>query len=490
MPSNSKKIIYGSQTPRLESAPLKNRSLGPLVADLADSLGTPLMPWQKYVLNQGLQLNEQNKFIRTTAGCLVARQSGKTHLMRLRILAGLVIFGEAQIYGIAQNRRLSLDTLNKTLELAESAPWISRRIKRVIRTNGNEAIEIYCHHYPKSCPGDCVRVRKYGILAATTDGARGASANLLYVDELREIGPEVWAAAGPITRAKGGEGHGAQTWITSNAGTAESVVLNELRARALRDDSPRLGWWEWSAPQDCKIDDINAIRAANPGLGYTVQLDSLMDSVTRDNPDNVRTELLCQWISNFDNPYNLDTFDLGRTDNLVMDPKLPTYMGLDLDFNRQNAYLISAQITDDGVNVFAHSWQRDEPLSETMLASEIAVIARQFNTKQIAYDPRAADHVAAHLRRTGLRMEATPWGGSLFPTLCDYTANAINQARVSHPGQPDVREQLAMCTRRPAGDGGWRIARKGAGSIPAAVAFNLAVGYTQIPKVSVTSMVG
>ena len=444
------------------------------------------MPWQEYVLNQALVLNKSGAFEKTTCGVLVARQSGKTHLVRLRILAGLYIFGEAQIYGMAQNRRLSLDTLWQVLELAESTPWLSRRIKRVIRTNGNEAIHIYCHHYPKSCPTKCVRIRKYGILAATTDGARGASANLLYVDELREISEPVWAAAGPIVRAK----KGAQTWITSNAGTAESTVLNDLRDRALKNKSPRLGWWEWSAEPNCKITDRNAWIAANPALGHTVQIESLEDSVARDNPDNVRTELLCQWISTLDSPFNLENYDKGIDRTLTMDPLAPTFWGLDLDFNRQNAYLVGAQVMGDSVNVFAYSWLSDEPINELELAGDIAKIARQFKTKHIAYDPRAADHVAGHLKRTGLRLEPTAWSGALFPTLCDITMSSINQERIKHPGQNEVRDQLALCSRRPASDGGWRIARKTSGSIPAAVAFVLAVGHAEIPKTLVTVTVG
>ena len=77
----------------------------------------------------------------------------------------------------------------------------------------------------------------------------------------------------------------------------------------------------------------------------------------------------------------------------------------------------------------------------------------------------------------------------MFPTLCDMTMTAMNQKRIKHVGQPEIRSQLAACARRPASDGGWRIARKQSGSIPAAVALVMAVGYAQIPQVRVTAAV-
>ena len=164
-------------------------------------------------MDDALTVDNNGKFVRTTAGVLVARQNGKTHMMRMRILAGLYVFGEGSIVAMAQNRQLALDTFKQVVDMAESLPWMRKRIKRVSRTNGQEELEIYCHHYPKECNTKCKRIRKYGIRAATSEGPRGATADLLYVDELREIKQDAWTAATPLTRATGG-----QTWITSNAG--------------------------------------------------------------------------------------------------------------------------------------------------------------------------------------------------------------------------------------------------------------------------------
>ena len=45
-----------------------------------DILGTELYPWQEWVTEQALQVDEQGHYIYDTVLIIVARQNGKTHL--------------------------------------------------------------------------------------------------------------------------------------------------------------------------------------------------------------------------------------------------------------------------------------------------------------------------------------------------------------------------------------------------------------------------
>jgi phage terminase large subunit-like protein len=439
------------------------------------------MPWQQFVLDDALTLDEFNNFVRSTCGVLVARQNGKTMLMRMRILAGLYIFGEASIIAMAQNRQLALETFKQVVDLAESLSWMRKRIKRVSRTNGQEQLEVYCHHYPNDCNTKCARIRKYGIRAATSEGPRGATANLLYVDELREIKQEAWTAATPLTRATSG-----QTWITSNAGDGNSTVLNELRARALLMESPRIGWFEWSAEPNAELHDVEAWQAANPAMGRTITYEALRDAAARDTPDAIRTEMLCQWTFSIDSPFNLQNWTLGIDYNLEMVPGAPTFMGLDLNFNRTEAFLVTVQQFGDKFGVFLTRWQKDGGLIDTELASEIAHLARQYNTQIVGFDPKTAGHIAPYLARTGIAVNAVPWASTAFSTYCDVTLSALNANRLMHPNQETMHKHLIACARRPSSDGGWRIARKAAvQDISAAVAMVIALGHAAQPKATV-----
>jgi len=427
-----------------------------------------------------LQMTPDKKWAKSTLGVLIARQNGKTALMRQIFLAHLYVFGSKQIIAMAQTRQLALDTFKQTVDLAESLDWTRKRIKRVSRTNGQEELEIYCHHYPKSCPTKCQRIRKYSIRAATSEGSRGSTANLLYVDELREISEEAWQAAVPLTRTTGG-----QTWITSNAGSEASTVLNNLRTRALMNNSPRMGWYEWSAAEGSQVSppDLYAIRQANPALGHLIDLESILDSAKFDTKEAFQTESLCMWVSSFTSPWNTQKWDEGERQITMLDD-LPTYMGLDLSFNRERAYLVSVQVhTDNNLAVFVHEWYKENGINDVALASEIAELSRRFNPRVLAYDPNTAGFIAPHLARAQIASVPTPWSGATFAISCDQTLNAMNSGRIIHAGQEVMREHLVACARRPAGDGGWRIARRAATSpISAAVALVMAVGHATTPQ--------
>lgn len=473
MAKTSEETIYGYSQPRLSSPSLNLPSAGQVVSDLADDLGVPLLPWQKYLMDEALYIKD-SKFARSTIGAIVARQNGKSHAVRMRILAGLYVFGEKNIIAMSQSRMLSLDTFRQVVDMAEGTSWTRKRIKRVSRTNGQEEFEVYCHHYPKSCTEKCDRVRKYAIKAATSEGPRGATANLLWIDELREISQSTWAAATPLTRATGG-----QTWITSNAGDDSSTVLNELRQRALTFSSDRLGWYEWSAASN-DIWDIENWKMANPALGHTIQVENLQDSAKFDHPDAFRTESLSIWINAIDSPFPIDNWIAGEQ-QIQIEDDLPTYMALDLSFNREKAYLVTAQQRPDGkIGCFVHEWTG---LSNTQLASEIATLSRRFRPRVLAYDPNTAGFLAPVLSRAGIAVAPTAWSSTAFSIFCDQTLAAMNAGQLIHAGQDILKEHLVATARKPASDGGWRIARRASTNpISAAVALVMAIGHCTQPQ--------
>ncbi len=65
------------------------------------------------------------------------------------------------------------------------------------------------------------------------------------------------------------------------AGDAFSTVLNDLRERAISYPPKSFGFYEYSAPQYCKIDDRNAWAMANPSLGYTITEDQLVTALRK-----------------------------------------------------------------------------------------------------------------------------------------------------------------------------------------------------------------
>jgi hypothetical protein len=228
----------GSTKPRLSNAPLKGKSRIDEVLPWLKDIGQELLPWQEHVLTDMLKVDKNGMFIRKTNLLLIARQSGKTHLARIRILAGLFLFGEKSIIAMSSNRAMALDTFRKVCDVIEATPQLRTQLKQIRVANGQESIEL-------------LNGARYEIVAATRDGSRGKTADLLFVDELREIPEEAWTAARPITRARANS----QILLTSNAGDAFSTVLNGLRERANSYPPKSLGYWEYSAPDFASIHD-------------------------------------------------------------------------------------------------------------------------------------------------------------------------------------------------------------------------------------------
>ena len=453
-----------------------------MVAGLADELGVPLLDWQKYVLDDALKILPNGRWARSTCGVLVARQNGKTHMMRMRILAGLYVFGEKNAIAMSQTRQLSLDTFKQTVDMAESLDWMRKRIKRVSRTNGQEELEVYCHHYPKSCGEKCERIRKYSIRAATSEGPRGATADLLYVDELREIDEATWAAVTPITRAR----PNAQVFWTSNAGDLTSNVLNEQRRRALTFASDRMGYYEYSAPAGSSVDDIEAWKMANPAMGYTINEQNIKDAATFDSPDAFKTETLCMWVDAIDSPWPMQVWNECESD-VTLEDGLPTWMAMDLNFNRELACLVTLQQREKGYAVFLHEWRKEGGINDLELAGEIATLTRRYRPRVLAYDPNTAGYIAPRLAQAGVPVAPTPWNSANFAIMCDQTMNAMQSRQLLHPAQETLHTHLVSCARRPASDGGWRIARRAAQvPISAAVALVMAVGHATEPQQSVS----
>jgi hypothetical protein len=108
MPAKSKIPLRGAVKPRLENKPLNTKNRGAEVAELAASIGAPLMEWQQYVLDDLLSINEEGKFIRRSSLLIAARQVGKSHIGRMRAIAGLVLFGEKNQLIMSSNRSMAL----------------------------------------------------------------------------------------------------------------------------------------------------------------------------------------------------------------------------------------------------------------------------------------------------------------------------------------------------------------------------------------------
>ena len=194
-----------------------------------------------------------------------------------------------------------------------------------------------------------------------------------------------------------------QTIGFSNAGDGRSVVLDSLRTKALAASADRtttLGIFEWSAPDDCDLDDLAGWQAANPALGHRVTPEAIRAARLTDPEDVFRTEVLCQWITALDT-----ALDAGAWASLA-DPDAPR--GKDIVFSLDVA-------PDHSTATIAAAWRRPD--------AHVQVVVLDHREGVEWVTGRARELLAAHGGR--LVVEQSGTAAFLLPDLRDVTVDPV-----------------------------------------------------------------
>lgn len=284
--------LFGSEVPRLATPPAREltpaTSRGFEVVEFAeDVLGLALMPWQRWCLVHGLELAVDGSFRFRTLLVITSRQAGKSTLLQVLALWRMYVDGAPLVLGTAQNLSMAEETWSGALAMAEGTPELAREVAQVSRTNGDKFLRL-------------TSGERYKVAAATRSGGRGLSADLVLLDELREHRDyEAWSAVTKTTLARPAP----QVLGFSNAGDRSSVVLSDLRGKALASAADRattIGIFEWSAPDGCALDDRAAWAQACPALGHRMSEEAIAAALAVDPEPVFRTEILCQWVEQLD----------------------------------------------------------------------------------------------------------------------------------------------------------------------------------------------
>ena len=102
-----KQRLRGATQPRLHSPYLKGKSLVKDVEDIAEMIGQPLLPWQKFVAKDMLTLDKTGAPIRKSSLVVIARQSGKSYFARMLCLAHLFKWPSKNILIMSSNRSMA-----------------------------------------------------------------------------------------------------------------------------------------------------------------------------------------------------------------------------------------------------------------------------------------------------------------------------------------------------------------------------------------------
>lgn len=541
--------LRGSTTPRIFTPPRWAGPPGPcgcgcaltaatsrgfeVVAFARDVLRVALLPWQRWWLIHAFELSldvhpltGRRRLRFRTLLTLVARQQGKSWLLRVVALWALYVRRVGMVLGAAQSLDIARETWLLAVDLARSAPECAAEIPAVggVRyTNGEQCFTL--------SDG-----QRYRITAATRGAGRGLSVDVLLLDELREHRDYLaWAALSKTTLAR----PDALICAVSNAGDDQSVVLNDLRARAiaaisrcraepivpaerpdmpadipagaiagsdganLADPSGGLFLAEWSAPEGCALDDPAGWVAAMPGLNIDVEgpngwqpapitTEAVIGFLGTDPPAVFRTELLCTRVGVLDTAFDPVEW------KACADPAFSLR-------SARESVAVCVDVALDGEHVTACGAAR--------LPGErvgVAVLGAWSGRSAVAMAERALPGILTAIRPVEIGWFPTSPVGALGPVLrrlrrttrkiiptikegrivlddehraaqitatmereaAQGLAELIRSRRLVHPSDPllDAQTVAAQRVDAPGGESGWRLTRRGGGHCDATYA--------------------
>jgi hypothetical protein len=482
--------VLGSTMPRIWTRPLITGPPGPCgcgcaldettsygfdVDDFArDVLDTPLDPWERWlVIHAGELLPDGRPRFRTVLA-IVARQNGKSLLMRVLILFWQFVEQVPMILATSTDRSYA------------KAAWLATC--DAAKENEHLAAELD----PKRCQtlqiGEeefrTIHGSKYRFAAVNRRAGRSLTIHRLVLDEIREHANfDAWGAA---TNAMNAVPTG-QIFTVSNQGDDASVVLDWLRNGALTFietgvGDRRLGLFEWSAPPGSAPDDPHALAMANPNMGHRLDVESLVGAGQQAASGDSKalatflTEVLCMRVDRLEPAIDPAAWLAAGTDAPIdLAPhRHRLALCLDVSLDGLHATLVAAAIVgeegDERVHVeVVEAWSGRD--CTRRLRDELPRLAEKIGPRVIGWIPNGpAAAITAGISQER-RRDAVRWPPrrtkldeirSEITAICMGLAEQVVAGQIVHPDDPMVNAHIASAQKMYRGDA-WVFARKDAG---------------------------
>lgn len=425
--------------------------------ELAEQVGFDLDEWQQYCLRRMMRERgtspDAGWKVRST-GVFVPRQNGKGGLLEARELAGLFLWGERGVH-TAHEIKTAASAFKRLEFWIENNDWLRKQVRAIRKSNGREAVEM---HDGRSL-----------VFGTRTSGAgRGLTAELLIIDEAQEATDDQLEALVPVQSAVGPR---AQTLWTGSAGDDEAEVWARLRERGLTGDDPRSLVLDWSAPEDCDIDDPRFWAMSNPAFNVRVMEETVSDERGLMSDDGFARERLGIWQKRIGDPV-IDE----RTWRACMDPtstrRGAVAFAVDVTPDRKHSAIGVAGRRADGL------WHLEVVQvgeGTDWITARVAELVERHNPCATVLDRASpAASLINELTRSGVDLLVT--GPQDMAQACGafFDAATASPPALRHIDQPPLSTALGAATKRRLGDA-WAWQRRDTTDISPLVAVTLAM---------------
>jgi phage terminase large subunit-like protein len=422
------------------------KTLGAVAAKIARQLGTPLLGWQQYVADVGLEVLPNGKFAYREVVVHVPRQQGKSRLLLIVMLVRALAERRQRVIYTAQSGLMArgklIDDWLPELEQSQFASLFTTRL-----VNGHEALRF----------SNDSRIE---LVASTRKAGHGLTIDLAMIDEafaLPDARLEQALKPAMVTRSS------PQLWITSTAGVpSESAYLwskvETGRQMAGAGLDGGMGYFEWSAPEDADPGDPDVWRACMPALSRTVPA----EAITADFQSMQVGEFCRAYLNQWRAPASDPVIPLERWRELAepyAESPAPEVLAVDAspEGTTDTACVAAATRRGDGrihVGVLEHGPGRG------WVVERVAELFREHSPRKVLVDARGpARELVDDLEQAGVRRLVITNAGEMSQA-CEFFLRAVNDGRIVHRGTAELMAAIDGARKRTLGDS-WAWKRRG-----------------------------
>lgn len=440
----------GSQRPTLllEPPDAVDWSISDLAIAYAAEVGYVLDDWQQWLVRWAFVRNSASMWAARDYGIEVPRQNGKNVVLEVIEVVALFALGEDLVIHSAHRTDVSHEHFLSLKAHIEQQPDLmammpNRPNNGFITANGKESIEL-------------ANGNRLLFKSRQSGSGRGPRPKRLIFDEALILATSAVGDMAPGMSAQ----RNPQIVFASSPPKEDSAMLHALRRRvADAEPSDRLFYAAWNNDPDTSPDDIDALYAVNPSLGYGRMTEQ---SLLANRRLMEFADYLREHVGIPESPVSEDAgpIDVERWNELTDGDSLPAEesvrLALDAPPDRKSATFAVAGKRADAL--FHGSIRRHVPLVErddprplrTRVVELAKALADGHGTSVIVPPNSPALAWKADLEEAGVPLDLMSPGD--YAAACGAVQSSIQDGTLRHRGQPELNAAVAGLMVRTSGD--------------------------------------
>lgn len=361
---------------------------------------------------------------------VLPRGNGKSGLVAAIALHHLFTFGEgARVMVVAQNDKAAqrlLDTAKRMVALEPELEERAQVYKDRIYVPGTDS--------------------EFKAVASEQSAVEGEDLTLAIIDEIGFTDVDVYEAALLSTGKRPGSKLVAIGTPSTPRMRDKSPLLGLVTAGRAGD--PTINLVEYSAPDNCALDDEEALAAANPALGDWLDLDVIRASMPpKTSEAEYRRARLGQWVLQSGESFMpADAWGECARPGVAIPEGTPVVLALDGSQRWDATVLMMASVSPVPHVEVAGWWFGDHDpdfeVSHAEVENTILDFAERFKVREVTADPYLWQRTLQVLQEEGLPVSKfSQSAGRMSPALAEFRAAALD-GKVTH--QDDHRVNAHM----------------------------------------------